>query len=72
MVVMFRTNTDIVQKCASTVSSPSAIVMARRPTITGSVAATSAPKASTRTSSVSGSTRRSPAVVSSALIDRTS
>src|SRR5437660_176925 len=39
------------------VTRPSAMVIASRPTMTGSMAATSAPNATTSTTSVSGSTR---------------
>ena len=72
IVVMFSTKTDIVWNCAATATIPSAIVIARMPTIMGSVAATSAPNASTSTASVNGSARSSPCRVSSALIVRTS
>ena len=72
MVVMLRTNTDIVWNCAATATMPSAIVIARMPTMMGSVAATRAPKASTSTANVNGNARSSPWRVSSALIVRTS
>ena len=48
------------------------MVMASSPTITGSIAATSAPNATTSTTRVSGSTRASLRSVSSALMVRTS
>ena len=54
------------------VTRPSAMVMASSPTMTGSIAATSAPNATTSTTSVSGSTRASLRSVSSALTVRTS
>ena len=72
MVVMLSTNTDIVWYRAAIVTRPSAIVMASTPTATGSVAATRAPNATTRTTRVSGSARCSACSVSSALMVRTS
>ncbi len=72
IVVMLRTNTDMFWKCAATVTRPSAIVMARIPTTSGSIAAISAPNASTSTTSVGGNATRSPWSVSSALIVRVS
>ena len=72
MVVIFSTNTDIDWNFAAMVTRPSAIVIARIPTTTGSIAATSAPNAMTSTTSVSGRSRRSLCSVSSALMVRTS
>ncbi len=72
IVVMLSTNTDMGWKRAAIVTRPSAIVIARNPTTTGSIAATSAPNATTRTTSVSGKIRHSLRSVSSVLIVRTS
>ena len=72
IVVMLSTKTDIVWNFAARVTSPRAMVIASTPTAIGSRAATSAPKASTRTTRVTGSTRCSPRAVSSALIERMS
>src|SRR5712691_885813 len=63
IVVMLSTKTDIVWNFAASVTSPRAIVIASTPTAIGSRAATSAPKASTRTTRVTGSTRCSPRAV---------
>jgi len=52
MVVMFNTNTDMGVYRAARVTKPSAMVIASRPTRTGSAAATSAPKATISTASV--------------------
>ncbi len=65
MVVMLRTNTDIVWNWAATVTSPRAMVIATNPTMIGSVAATSAPNATTNTTNVTGSTVSSLLSVSS-------
>ena len=48
------------------------MVIASTPTMTGSIAATSAPNATTSTTSVAGTARSSPRFVSSALTVRTS
>ncbi|OLE61435.1 MAG: hypothetical protein AUG10_00885 [Gemmatimonadetes bacterium 13_1_20CM_2_70_10] len=69
---MLSTNTDIVWNFAASVTRPRAIVIASTPTAMGSKAATSAPNASTSTTSVTGRTRCSPRAVSSALIERMS
>ena len=72
IVVMFNTNTDMGVYRAARVTKPSAMVIASRPTRTGSAAATSAPKATISTANVSGRARCSPRSVSSALMVRTS
>ncbi len=72
IVVMLRTNTDMFWKCAATVTRPSAMVIARMPTTSGSIAAISAPNATTSTMSVGGSATFSPCSVSSALMVRVS
>ncbi len=72
MLIMLSTKTDIGITVASTPTVASAMTIAITPTITGSTAATSAPKARTRITRVIGTRRRSLRLASSALVARMS